>query len=94
MLAMAYTSVTITAPSSAKEGEQVSVFVTIKNASLYGALFRAEISAVFLIGTIEKFLGPKESLTRSASFTMPGANTTISVWVWSWEFDYVTHTLC
>ena len=86
--------ITITAPSSAEEGEKVSVSALLKNVSSYGAMYKTEISAVpdlfpaFRIGTIEKYIDSGASFTAYGSFTMPASNTTILIWVERWAVDH------
>ncbi len=87
-------SISITAPSSAEEGERVSVSVRVTNTLDYHASFKATIYAVpdlypdYVIGSIDQIIKSGESVTRSASFTMPDCNTTVFVWVERWSKDH------
>lgn len=84
---MAIIDISITAPSSAKEGEKVSLSVLLKNVSSYNYMFKTEIYAVpelfpdFRIGTIEKNINSGSSFTAYGSFIMPACKTTIFIWV-------------
>lgn len=84
----------ITAPSSAEEGERVSVSVRVTNTLDYHASFKATIYAVpdrypdYIIGSIDQVITSGSSVTRSASFTMPDCNTTVFVWVERWAATY------
>ena len=88
---MAYTSISITAPSSAKEGEKVSVSAQVTNTLDHHGTFKTEIFAVpdlypsYIIGSFEEVILSGVSKTYSASFTMPDCNTTILVWVERWQ---------
>ena len=87
-------SISITAPSSAEEGERVSVSVRITSTLDYHASYKAKISAVpdfypdYVIGSIDQIIKSGESVTRSCPFTMPDCNTTIFVYVQRWSFDH------
>ncbi len=86
--------ITITAPSSAAEGETVNASVKIKNVSPYHYSYKATIYAVpdlypdFVIGSIDQVITSGSSVTRNVSFTMPDCNTTIFVSVERWSFDH------
>jgi len=90
-------SVSITAPSSAKEGERVSVSVKVTNTLAKYAPFKTTIYAVpdlypdYVIGSIDQVILSGASVTRSASFTMPDCNTTVFVWVERWSVDHWTY---
>lgn len=94
---MPYFGISITAPSSAREGEKVSGSVSIRNISESRRRFYAEIFANpelypgFLIGTRDDILYPGESATRGVSFTMPDCNTTVFVSVKRWSVDHWTY---
>jgi len=86
-------SISITAPSSAEEGEKVSVYVWITNTRTIGYIFKIEVFAVpdiyphyFIYRTEEVILGSSSKGYR-ALFTMPDCNTTILVNVERWEND-------
>ncbi|MBA7473493.1 hypothetical protein ES707_08833 [subsurface metagenome] len=87
-------SISITAPSSAEEGERVSVSVRVTSTLAYHASYKATIYAVpdlypdYVIGSIDQIIKSGESVTRSASFTMPDCNTTVFVWVERWSKDH------
>ncbi|GAI65710.1 unnamed protein product [marine sediment metagenome] len=87
-------SISITAPSSAEEGERVSVSVRVTSTLAYHASYEATIYAVpdrypdYVIGSIDQIIKSGESVTRSASFTMPDCNTTVFVWVERWSKDH------
>ena len=87
-------AIVITAPSSAEEGERVSVSVRVTNTRDIGYIFKTEISALpdvyphYLILSREDTISGGYSKTYSASFTMPDCNTTILVWVERWAVDY------
>jgi len=87
-------SISITAPSSAEEGERVSVSVRVTNTLDYHASFKATIYAVpdrypdYVIGSIDQVIKSGDSVTRDVSFTMPDCNTTVFVRVERWSFDH------
>ena len=87
-------SISITAPSSAEEGEGVSVSVRVTSTLAYHASYKATIYAVpdlypdYVIGSIDQVILSGASVTRSASFTMPDCNVTVFVWVERWSFDH------
>jgi len=87
-------AIVITAPSSAEEGERVSVSVRVTNTLDYHASFKATISAApdlypaYVIGEIDQVIMSGDSVTRDTPFTMPDCNTTILVWVERWSFDH------
>ncbi|GAI55956.1 unnamed protein product, partial [marine sediment metagenome] len=86
-------SIAITAPSSAEEGEKVSVSVKVTNTRTIGYIFKTEIFAVpdaypdYLIFSTEDIIFGGSSKTYSASFTMPDCNTTVFVWLERFEFN-------
>lgn len=94
---MAYSQLTISAPSSAPAGTSVSVPVAIKNISSSEQVFRIEFW--ILSQTSEKQLGTKSctllggaSKTYTLNFTMPNSEAQVFVWVerWngsSWSYD-------
>jgi len=86
-------TISITAPSSAEEGERVSVYVWVTNTRTIGYIFKVEITAVpdiyphyFIFRTEEVILGGSSKGYRGL-FTMPDCNTTILVSVDRWEND-------
>jgi len=86
--------ITITAPSSAEEGERVSASVRVWNNTEYYASFKGDIEALpalypgYVIGSIDNVIGPGSSVTRSVSFTMPDCDVTVFIWLERWgEFD-------
>ncbi len=86
-------SISITAPSSAEEGERVSVSVKVTSTLPYHASYKGDISALpdrypdYVIGEIDQVILSGESVTRSASFTMPDCNVTVFVSVERWSVD-------
>ena len=86
-------SISITAPSSAEEGEGVSVSVRVTNTRDIGYIFKTEIFALpdayphYLISSSEDIIYGGSSKTYSASFTMPDCNTTVFVSVDRFELD-------
>jgi len=98
---MAYTDIAITAPSSAREGDEVSVFAQVTNITAVDLPFRVKIYAVEdiyavpepeeLIGSFEEVIGSGVSKTYSGSFTMPAWDTTVLVMVHRfvvyWDYD-------
>lgn len=87
-------SISITAPSSAEEGEGVSVSVVVKNTAEYPHTFKTEIYAVpdlypdYLIGSFQATIFSGDWKFYTASFTMPDCNTTVFVSVERWSFDH------
>ena len=87
-------SIAITAPSSAEEGKSVSVSVRITNTLDYHASFIATIYAMpdfypdQVIGLIDQLIKSGESVTRSASFTMPDCNVAVYIYVERWSHDH------
>ncbi|MBA7589494.1 hypothetical protein ES708_31579 [subsurface metagenome] len=83
--------IAITAPSSAEEGEEVSVSAYVENTRDRPYTFKTEIFAVpdlypdYLIGGGQATLFPGDWKIYSASFTMPDCNTTVFVNVERWE---------
>jgi len=82
-------TIAIGAPASAAQGETVSVSAVVRNISAYNFSYRTEI----LAGTVRIFFTSEvitsgSSKTYSASFTMPGVNVTILVWVERWASTY------
>ncbi|MBA7607055.1 hypothetical protein ES703_14207 [subsurface metagenome] len=79
--------ITITAPSSAKEGALVGADITVKNVSPYHYSYKATIYAIpdlypdYVIGSIDQVITSGSSVLRNVSFTMPDCNVTVSVWV-------------
>jgi hypothetical protein len=100
---MAYTDIEITAPSSAEEGELVSVSALVTNITELDLPFRVRLYAVEdiyavpkpeeLIGSFEEVIESGASKTISGSFTMPAWDTTILVMVHRFVvyWDYDTH---
>lgn len=84
--------ITITAPSSAVEGESVPVSVYVKNTRDRPYNFKTEIFAVpdlypdYRIGGGEATLFPEDWKIYDTSFTMPDCNTKVFVRVERWEF--------
>ncbi|TET43289.1 MAG: hypothetical protein E3J60_00580 [Dehalococcoidia bacterium] len=87
-------SISITAPSSAEEGEGVSASVRVTNTLDYHASFKATISAVpdfypdYVIGSIDQIILSGDSVTRNVSFTMPNCKVTVFVSVERWSVDH------
>lgn len=80
--------ISIDAPVSAQEGDVRHVFATIKNVSPYHYTYKTEIYAgADLILSTGDTITSGSSKTYGASFTMPGADVTILVWVERWSFD-------
>ncbi|GAI60904.1 unnamed protein product [marine sediment metagenome] len=104
---MAYTDIAITAPSSAEEGELVSVSAQVTNISALDLPFRVRLYAVEdiyavpapgdLLDTFEETIGSGAYKTISGSFTMPAWDTTILVMVHRfvvyWDYDNVDSKL-
>ncbi len=94
---MAYTDIAITAPSSAEEGEPVSVSVKVTSTLAKYAPFKTTIDAVpdlypdYVIGGGTDVIKSGESKTYSASFTMPDCKTTAFVWVERWDGYHWTY---
>ncbi|MBA7694664.1 hypothetical protein ES703_103277 [subsurface metagenome] len=98
---MAYTDIAITAPSSAEEGELVSVSAQVTNITALDLPFRVKLYAVEdiyavpapgdLLDTFEETIGSGAYKTISGSFTMPAWDTTILVMVHRfvvyWDYD-------
>jgi len=90
-------SILITSPSSAEEGERVSVSVKVTSTLAYHASYKATIYAVpdlypdYVIGSIDQDILSGDSVTRSASFIMPDCNTSVFVWVERWSVDHWTY---
>ncbi|MBA7581502.1 hypothetical protein ES708_23407 [subsurface metagenome] len=98
---MAYSSIAITAPDSAEEGEQVSVSAQVTNITASDLPFRVKLYAVEdiyavpapgdLLDTFEETIGGGAYKTISGSFTMPAWDTTILVMVHRfvvyWDYD-------
>ena len=86
-------SVSITAPSSAEEGETVSVRAVVHNTLAYPATFKATIYALpdlypdYVIGSFQKTIMSGEYGWGDASFTMPDCNTTAYVKVERYTYD-------
>lgn len=91
---MAYISISITAPGSAKKGEVVSASVRITNVTEYHYSFKGDISAVparypdYVIGSIDQVIMSGSSVTRNVSFTMPDCDVTVFIWVERWASDH------
>ncbi|GAJ04971.1 unnamed protein product [marine sediment metagenome] len=93
--------ISITAPSSASEGEQVPISTEVKNISAYSLLFRVDLFAVKdiyevptpeeTIGSIEVAIGSGQSYVVSGMFIMPAWDANIVVKVYRfidyWDFD-------
>ena len=98
---MAYTDIAITAPSSAEEGESVSVSAQVTNTTLSDLLFRVKLYAVEdiyavpepeeLIGSFEEVIESGAYKIISGSFTIPAWDTNILVivhrFVVYWDYD-------
>ena len=98
---MAYSDIAITAPSSAEEGEEVSVSALVTNISALDLPFRVKLYAVEdiyavpapgdLLDTFEETIGSGAFQTISGSFIMPAWDTTVIVMVYwftdHWNFD-------
>jgi len=91
---MAYTTIAITAPSSAKKDKKVNASVTVKNITQYNYSFKGDIYAVpdlypaYIIGSIDQVITSGSSVTRNVSFTMPDCNVTIFLWLERWSSDH------
>jgi len=83
---MAYTSISIVAPISAKEGERVPVEARIRNLTSYDIEATATIGrmdgTVLRFGAIHKWLSPGQTKSWYDSFIMP--NKGVAVYVESW----------
>jgi len=91
----------ITAPSSAKEGEQVPISTKVMNISAYSLLFRVELYAVKdiyevptpeeTVGSLEVTIGSGQSQVISGTFIMPAWDVSIVVkvhrFIDHWDFD-------
>lgn len=96
-----FSSISITAPSSAEEGQRVSVSTRVTNISANSRLFRVRLYAVrdiFEVPDPEERIGSLEVVIRSGqsqvvngSFTMPAWDTNFLVMVHRfidfWDFD-------
>ncbi|GAJ13090.1 unnamed protein product, partial [marine sediment metagenome] len=86
-------SISITAPSSAEEGERVSVSVKVTSTLPYHASYKGDISALpdrypdYVIGEIDQIILSGDSVTVDVSFTMPDCNTTVFLGLYRWSFD-------
>jgi len=101
---MALSSISITAPSSAREGDRVSVSARVTNISADSYSFRVKLYAVQdiyavpapgdLLDTFEEIIGSGAYKTISGSFTMPAWDTIVLVMVYRfidyWDFDNYT----
>jgi len=87
---MAYTTISITAPSTAKKGATVNASVTVKNTTQYNYSFRGDIYALpdkypeYVIGSINQVIMAGASKTVNVSFTMPDCAVTIFLWLERW----------
>ena len=90
-------SITLTAPVSAAQGEVVSVAVTVTNISAYHYSFKTEIykvpdlypdEKIFDNGPTGEIITSGSARTYGASFVMPDCNVTVLVWVERWNFDH------
>ncbi|GAI65262.1 unnamed protein product [marine sediment metagenome] len=93
--------ISITAPSSAREGEQVPISAEVMNISAYDLLFEIRLYAMRdiyevpapeeKIGTIEVTINSGQSQVISGTFIMPAWDTTVLVMVYRfidhWDFD-------
>ncbi|GAI20924.1 unnamed protein product [marine sediment metagenome] len=93
--------ISITAPSSASEGEQVPISTQVVNVSAYSLLFRVDLYAVKDIyevptpeeevGSFEVIIGSGQSQIISGVFIMPAWDANIVVKVYRlvdyWSFD-------
>ena len=88
---MAYASISITAPSSAEEGERVSVSVRVTNISPENYAFRGTIYVLpdlyleYVIGSIYRVIISGASEVVNASFLMPDCGVTIFIWLERWS---------
>ena len=79
--------ITITAPSSAKEGALVGADITVKNITAYNYSYKATIYAIpalypdYVIGSIDQVITSGVWVLRNVSFTMPDCDVTVFVWV-------------
>ena len=98
---MAYSSISLTTPSSATEGERVSVSTKVTNVSADSRFFRVNLYAVRdiyavptseeTIGSLEVVIGSGQSQVVSGSFIMPAWDAIFLVMVYRfddyWDFD-------
>ena len=98
---MAYSSISITAPNSAKEGAVVPISTKVTNISAYSLLFRVELLAVKdiyavpapeeRIGSLEVVISSGQSQVVSGTFIMPAWDTIVLIMVYRfidyWDFD-------
>ena len=98
---MAYSSISITAPSNAEQGVVVPISTEVTNISEYSLPFRIDLYAVKdiyavptpeeVIGSLEVTIGSGESQVVSGTFIMPAWDTTVVVKVFRfidyWDFD-------
>ncbi|GAI64335.1 unnamed protein product [marine sediment metagenome] len=93
--------ISITAPSSASEGEQVPISTEVKNVSAYSLLFRVDLFAVKdiyevptpeeTVGSLEVAINSGQAQIISGMFIMPAWDANIVVKVYRfidyWNFD-------
>ncbi|GAG96522.1 unnamed protein product [marine sediment metagenome] len=98
---MSYTSISITAPDNAEQGELVSMSTLVTNISAHSLLFEIKLYAVRdiyavptpeeTIGSLEVNIGSGQSQSVSGTFIMPAWDTTIVTMVYRfidvWDFD-------
>ena len=86
-------SIVISTPSSARQGDTVSVGVTLTNTGASAELFKAEIYAVpegspdVLLTTKYKNISPGESYNAYVQFIMPSSKTIVFVWAERFDND-------
>ena len=86
-------SISITAPSSAKEGEGVNASVKVTSTLPYHASYKGDIYALpdlypgYVIGEIDQVILSGDSVTVDVSFTMPGCDTTVFLSLERWSVD-------
>ena len=98
---MSYTSIAITAPNTAKEGDLVSMSTLITNISAYNVMFRVVLYAIRdiyavptteeTIGSLEVAINSGQSQLVSGTFIMPAWDTNVLIMVRRfidyWDFD-------
>ena len=104
---MSYSSIALTAPSTAEENEQVSVSTLVTNVSASDLMFRIKLAAVRdiyavpgpseIIGTIDVVIKSGQSQPVSGTFIMPAWDTSFIVMVYRfinyWDFDNYATTV-
>jgi len=98
---MAYSSISITAPSNAEQGVVVPISTEVTNISEYSLPFRIDLYAVKdiyavptpeeIIGSLEVTIGSGQSQVISGTFIMPAWDVSIVVkvhrFIDHWDFD-------